>query len=199
MTHYTGDKLPPYYIGSTSIKKVENGYHGTVSSEKYSSIWKSEQKDNPHLFKTSILNRHATREEAYLDEIKWQTKLNVVKSDLFVNLKVHAPTFNRAGVILSDDTKTKLSNANMGKSHSPERRQAQSRGQIGKKRGPHSEEHKMKIGKSRKGKLHSEEAKIKMSISSKGQKAWNKGIPQTEETKQKISKTLKSKSDNKLE
>jgi hypothetical protein len=38
-----------------------------------------------------------------------------------------------------------------------------------------------------------------MSISSKGQKAWNKGIPQTEETKQKISKTLKSKSDNKLE
>jgi hypothetical protein len=57
----------------------------------------------------------------------------------------------------------------------------------------------MKIGKSRKGKLHSEEAKIKMSISSKGQKAWNKGIPQTEETKQKISKTLKSKSDNKLE
>ena len=41
------------------------------------------------------------------------------------------------------------------------------------------------------GKRHSEETKKKMSQSHTGQVAWNKGIPCAEETKEKISETLK--------
>ena len=43
------------------------------------------------------------------------------------------------------------------------------------------------------GKKHTEETIEKMKKSHKGQIPWNKGIPQTEETKRKISETLKSK------
>ena len=41
------------------------------------------------------------------------------------------------------------------------------------------------------GTHHSEETRKRMSISKKGHLAWNKGIPQSEETKQKISETHK--------
>jgi hypothetical protein len=128
MTHYTGDKLPPYYIGSTSVKKVENGYHGTVKSKKFGAIWANELKDNPHLFKTTILNRHTTRDEAYLDEIKWQTKLNVVENDLFVNLKVQHPNFG------DENSRIKLSKIHKGKVTSAETRQKMSVAHIGIKR-----------------------------------------------------------------
>lgn len=43
------------------------------------------------------------------------------------------------------------------------------------------------------GKKHTEESKQKMSESKKGQPAWNKGIPLTEETKLKLSASLKGR------
>ena len=43
-TFYLGDKLPPYYIGSSSVKKVLNGYHGTVTSIKWKKDWEDELK-----------------------------------------------------------------------------------------------------------------------------------------------------------
>jgi hypothetical protein len=175
MTHYTGDKLPPYYIGSTSVKKVENGYHGTVKSKKFGAIWTNELKDNPHLFKTNILNRHSTREEAYLDEQKWQTKLNVVESDLFVNLKVQPLSFTVHGQTKthSEETKAKMSISHKGIKP----------WNIGQ---TISEDHKAKISKAGKGKSHSEETKAKMSKSLKGK-------THSEETKAKISASLKMK------
>lgn len=61
----------------------------------------------------------------------------------------------------------------------------------------HSERTKKKMSETKKGtatgkdnpfygKIHSEESKRKMSVSSMGQVAWNKGIPHTEETKEKL-------------
>lgn len=52
---YSGNKLPPFYIGSTSDKKIKDGYLGSVSSKKYSKIWKKETKENKHLFKIHIV------------------------------------------------------------------------------------------------------------------------------------------------
>ncbi len=57
LTTYSGNKLPLFYIGSSSVERVNNGYHGSVKSKAYSTIWKSELKHNPHLFKTRILYR----------------------------------------------------------------------------------------------------------------------------------------------
>jgi len=45
------------------------------------------------------------------------------------------------------------------------------------------------MSESAKGKFKSEDTKKKMSESHKGRTAWNKGIPCSEETKNKISKS----------
>jgi hypothetical protein len=74
-----------FYIGSSTIKKVENGYHGSVQSKKYESIWKSELKNNPQLFKTKILSHHDSGELARNKELLIQKKLNVVKSTMYIN------------------------------------------------------------------------------------------------------------------
>ena len=42
LTIYSGNKLPTFYIGSTSVEKIEQGYRGSVSSKRYQSIWEKE-------------------------------------------------------------------------------------------------------------------------------------------------------------
>jgi len=57
-----------------------------------------------------------------------------------------------------------------------------------------SEERNKKISQATKGKSKSEEHRKKLSEARKGKPAWNKGIPRSEETKQKIKETkLKNK------
>jgi len=74
-----------FYIGSSTVKKVENGYHGSVQSKKYESIWKQELKNNPHLFKTNIVSIHDADDVARNKELNLQKKLNVVKSTMYIN------------------------------------------------------------------------------------------------------------------
>lgn len=88
LTIYGGDKLPKYYIGSSSINKISNGYVGSVRSKRYSSLWKSELKEHPELFDTVILEECETRELALDCELYWQRRCNVVKSNEFVNMSL---------------------------------------------------------------------------------------------------------------
>ena len=44
LTMYTGNRLPKWYIGSTSVEKIINGYLGSVVSRKYKDIWNFEIK-----------------------------------------------------------------------------------------------------------------------------------------------------------
>lgn len=87
LTVYLGDKLPPFYIGSTSIDKIKKGYHGTVTSAKYKNIWRHEIKFNRHLFKTFIIPTEQIINISHkLElELKWQQAFDVVKSPLFIN------------------------------------------------------------------------------------------------------------------
>lgn len=85
LTIYSGNKLPPFYIGSTSIKKLNSGYRGSVSSKKYSYTFNTEVKTNPHLFKTKIISHCNTRKEALLRENELQRKLDVISSTLYMN------------------------------------------------------------------------------------------------------------------
>lgn len=85
LTIYAGKKLPMFYIGSSTLTKINNGYKGSVSSKEYGKIWKEELKNNPELFKTKILSLHDSREQAFYKEEKLQKKLNVVKNTLYVN------------------------------------------------------------------------------------------------------------------
>ena len=85
LTIYKGNKLPPFYIGSSSVEKVQKGYHGSVCSKQFRDIWKSEIRKNPNLFETKIISTHSDRKEATLRERDLQKKLSVVKNPLYTN------------------------------------------------------------------------------------------------------------------
>jgi len=91
-TVYSGDKLPPNYVGSTSLKRIkEENYFGSPRSRAYQDIWESELLENPHLFSRTILSTHETREEALSEELKVQKENNVVRSSEWINMAFAAP------------------------------------------------------------------------------------------------------------
>lgn len=75
-----------FYIGSTSIKRINSGYRGSVLSRQYKDIWKSELNKNPHLFKTIIISEHQTRHDALNKEEKLQRTLKVLSSPMYINM-----------------------------------------------------------------------------------------------------------------
>ena len=85
LTTYSGKLLPPFYIGSSSVKKVRKGYHGTVNSRRYKTVYRNELKSNPHLFKTKIISLQPTRNAALQRELEIQKSLKVVNSPLYFN------------------------------------------------------------------------------------------------------------------
>lgn len=89
LTTYLGNKLPPFYIGSTSEKRLRSGYNGSVKSKKYKTIWDTERAENPHLFKTTKLSRtYHTYKEAQRVEARLQKSLGVVRSSMYVNMAI---------------------------------------------------------------------------------------------------------------
>lgn len=88
LTVYRGNKLPPFYIGSTSIDKINSGYHGSVRSKKYRAIWETELRTNQNLFSTKIIKTFDTRSSALAYEADIQNKLNVVQNILYCNMAV---------------------------------------------------------------------------------------------------------------
>lgn len=88
LTVYKGNKLPPFYIGSTSIKKILKGYKGSVSSKRYKSIWRQEVTNNPQLFKVNVIKTFLTRDDAYNHEKKLQILLRVIYNPLYINLSI---------------------------------------------------------------------------------------------------------------
>lgn len=118
LTTYSGTKLPPFYVGHTTIKKFENGYHGSVLSQEYRTIWENELKENPHLFKTKRLGRlYETKEEALMSERRLHISLDVVKNPLYINKSI-------AGIFFcgehTEETKKKISY--IQKNRTPERK-----------------------------------------------------------------------------
>ena len=85
LTIYKGNKLPPFYIGSTAVDNIHRGYRGSVGSREYKILWKNEIKLNPHLFVTKILSYHQTRNEAVKRENQLHHALDVVNNPLYVN------------------------------------------------------------------------------------------------------------------
>ena len=86
ITLYRGNKMPPFYIGSSTVERVENGYRGSVSSKLYKKIWRTELKENPQLFKTKIISVHETRIDSVCKEEFYHRILRVTKSNLYINM-----------------------------------------------------------------------------------------------------------------
>lgn len=91
ITIYSGTKLPPFYIGSSTMSKINNGYRGSVSSREYKKIWMKEPRENPQLFKTIIISKHQTRKDATIRENDLHHKLNVVLNPLYINKAYASP------------------------------------------------------------------------------------------------------------
>ena len=166
LTCYTGNKLPPFYIGSTSLKKLESGYFGSITSTKYKVIFKKEIKNNPQLFKTKVISLHHDRQEALQKENSLQRKLNVVSSSMYFN-----ESFASINGFYGRDSSGELSGM-FGKKHSENSKQ--------KMRKPKSEETKQKMRKpksiitkqkmSKNNAMHSIENRKKISESRIGRK-----------------------------
>jgi hypothetical protein len=135
-----------FYIGSSSIKKVENGYFGSVSSKKYKNIFLKEKKNNPSLFKIRIISIHKTRKDALIKENSLQKQLNVVSSPMYIN-QSYATEFGMPNV--------GQNNGFYGKKHTK-----QTKSKLSK---PRSEETKFKMRKPK-----SQQHKLNM----KGCKNW---------------------------
>jgi hypothetical protein len=126
ITAYKGNKLPPFYIGSSSVNKIKNGYHGSVSSKLYKNIWNQEIKFNPHLFTTKIISIHHTSKDARQKELKFHNQFNVVKSEMYINRALAKPNgfhgsdvskenHPRWGSHHSEESKKKIGYKNQGK------------------------------------------------------------------------------------
>lgn len=146
ITFYKGNKMPPFYIGYTSVSNiVENNYHGSVGSQKYSKIWKSEIRSNRNLFKTVILTRHKNRKEAIEKEIYFQEFFNAHTNPMYINMSIHNERFYHSGPH-SEKTREKISIANKGKKNSKEQNERISKALAGKNK---SDYHKKKISETK--------------------------------------------------
>jgi hypothetical protein len=125
ITIYSGNRLPPFYIGSGFISKILNinkPYRGSVKSKKYKEIWISELKKNPHLFTTNIIKKFKSREEASTHEEYLHKSLNVIKNPLYINMASAKGTFvcigKQSAEVCAKKSKALLGNKNRcGVSH----------------------------------------------------------------------------------
>jgi hypothetical protein len=168
LTIYKGNKLPIFYIGSTSVKKIELGYHGSVSSKKFKSIWKQELKTHPELFVTKIISKHILRDEATEKESSLQMKLRVHKNSLYTNCRV-AMQCKYSDVSIYNRTRINPNlgkpSWNKGKTASLETRLRQS---ISGKAKIFSESHKQNLSLARKNVIMSDTTCLKISNAQKG-------------------------------
>lgn len=138
LTCYRGNKLPPFYVGSSTVAQIRRGYHGSVKSKKYGAVWKSETDTNADLFVTKIVALCETRQEAFDLEERLHRKLNVIKNPLYANQTIANRRFyNPHGH--STETYKKIADKLRGRkapARTQEWRDRQVAAKLGKKMGP---------------------------------------------------------------
>ena len=93
ITTYSGDKMPTYYIGHSTVEKVKSGYRGSVSSKQYKAIWKEELINNSHLFDTVIIATYKTQQEAVAAERDLLESIQAHKNPLYINMSIGGKSF----------------------------------------------------------------------------------------------------------
>ncbi len=86
VTTYTGkiEGFPYYYIGSTSIKKIEAGYCGSVKSKAWG--WSYKMLKDDGMIRTQILTTTKTRKRALKLEYLLQLQFKAMTNPLFFNM-----------------------------------------------------------------------------------------------------------------
>ena len=210
LTIYSGNQLPPFYIGSSSVAKVKSGYNGSVTSKMYGRIWRSEREKNKHLFKTIILSLHETRKGATRAEARLQEARKVVQSDLYINLSIakvngffcngtrgEAHPTHRSNYSPTIETRRKLSevtsganNGMYGRKHTEKARQKMS---ATKRARPLTGEMHANYSSAKSGENHPNWGKQQKSHVIEALRLANIGKPKSESTKHKLSKVREGK------
>lgn len=165
ITIYRGALLPPFYIGYSSLHKVQQGYQGSVASAEYKNIWRQERRTHPYLFETRIISLHETRQKAFDKECLIQHYLKAHMNPLYINRNIGGKHFYRPGTFkhseatkkaaslrgigrrLTQEAKDKISKANSGP-RSKKHCESISRAKLGKKRKPFTEETRRRMRES---------------------------------------------------
>lgn len=163
LTIYKGNLLPPFYIGHTTVSKINNGYRGSVSSKRYKKLWIDELQSNPTLFTTKILAIYNTREDALNAEAKLQRMLKCKDNPLYINMASADRKFSveKAGKNnpMYGSKRTGQQNPMYGRKHSDETRRKM-RESGGRTAGiPKSAEHRRKIADANRGRKLSPESR----------------------------------------
>lgn len=210
LTIYRGNRLPPFYIGSSSIDKVKSGYNGSVTSKAYGRIWRSERENNKHLFKTVILKTFESRKDATRAEARLQEARKVVTSPLYVNLALAKPNgffgngsrgeahpTHRKNYKPSEETRKRLSlatsgsnNGMFGRKHSVQSKLQMS---ITKNTRPLTEEMHLNYSRAKSGENHPNWGKQQKRHVIEAMRAAVKGKPKSASTKAKLSKAREGK------
>lgn len=174
LTTYKGSKLPPFYIGSTTVDKINNGYRGSVSSKKYKSVWMKELSEHPELFSTKIVTTHNTRKIALEKEYQFQVAVKAPSNSMYIN-EAYAKKGFAYGVKQSTEHISKRTShrkggpgTRTGQTNSPEHQE-----RFTFKGRKHSESSNEANRLAHLGKLDSDETRQKKSDSMKGKsKPW---------------------------
>lgn len=190
LTTYTGSKMPMFYIGRSNTHRIKNGYHGSVSSKKFSQIWKNELRDNPHLFKTRILTEHQTQKEAAYQEEYFHKAFSVHRNPMYINQATAAGTFcsdirGKNNPFFGSSRSGHL-NPMYGKTHSVEARLKMSRNGRGKHSQPKSAEMKEKLHDLYAGRTYEERFGIDRAALIRAKL----GAPKSEKHKQQLKECL---------
>jgi hypothetical protein len=116
LTTYSGDKLPKYYVGSSSLSKIKNGYKGSVSSKEWKLLWDYEIEFHPELFDVVIISEHRTRLEALQAELQYQLNYNVVESKNYINKSLAQPN-GFFGMDVSGENNPMYGKSRIGEKH----------------------------------------------------------------------------------
>jgi len=188
------------YVGQTTdlSKREEAHLYGYSRCPALNNAIKKYDKEN---FDFVILERCSSQEDLNEREIYWIRELNTVAPNGY-NLKEGG----QCGGKLSEETKEKISNSNLGSTHTREAKRKISEASKGNNHAlgyKHTEEARVRISQALKGRKFSDEHRRKLSLSNTGKSPSEsalkkmsmvqkgKTIPQ--EVREKISKSLKGR------
>lgn len=169
MEHYVyiikNVKTNKAYIGTRSAKVAKDDLGIKYFSSSTDKEFMSNQQNNPDDYRYNIINVFKTRSEAIGAEIYLHNLFDVAKNPMFYNrAKQKVKGFDTSGIIVSAETRAKISEANKNPSLKT----------------------RAKLSRVHKGKSLSSEQKAKIS-------EIHKGKPKSAETRAKISETYKNR------
>jgi hypothetical protein len=194
-----------YLIKHRPSGKVYYGYRSANRVDPEQDLWKQYFTSSPRVqqlieetgvdsFDVEVRQIFETKEQASDWETRVLRRCKVLHDDRWINQNI-------AGYIVpTEESRKKISDYHKGKPKTKEHKEKIRQGNIGKKKPPRGEEYRALMSKLKSGENNpmyskgcTEERAANISAAKKGKPAKNKGVPMTDEQKQKLSEKMKGR------